>query len=126
MSPECKSVKLVSLACLFIGIVVLGISVYAFVGLHVDFLFGFMFLAMGLELAIYGFTGARSANVPSEIAKFAKSAYWAPLFCICVIAYYFLNEPESMLFLVTAIVCAVGCVVLALVVKKVVKAIQSV
>lgn len=125
MSPECKSVKLVSLACLFIGIVALGISVYAFVGLHVDLAPGSMFLAMAIIVAAGGFTGARSANVPSGIAQFAKSACWAALLCICVAAVYLLNKPESTLLLVTAIVCIAASLALAIVAKKADKAIQS-
>ena len=59
MSPESKSVKMVSLACLVIGIVGLAISVYVFAATSYEFAFKCLFLAMSLEIVVYGFNGAR-------------------------------------------------------------------
>ena len=84
MSPESKSVKMVSLACLVIGIVGLAISVYVFAATSYEFAFKCLFLAMSLEIVVYGFNGARAANVPSNIPVFAKQASWSPLFCAIV------------------------------------------
>ena len=85
MSPESKSVKMVSLACLVIGIVGLAISVYVFAATSYEFAFKCLFLAMSLEIVGYGFNGARAANVPSNIPGFAKQASWSPLFCAVVL-----------------------------------------
>ena len=46
MSPESKSVKMVSLACLVIGIVSLAISVYVFATTSYELVFKCLFLAM--------------------------------------------------------------------------------
>ena len=87
MSPESKSVKMVSLACLVIGIVSLAISVYIFATTSYELAFKCLFLAMSLEIVGYGFNGARAANVPSNILEFAKQAGWSPLLCAVVLGY---------------------------------------
>ncbi len=126
MSPESKSVKMVSLACLILGIIGLAISVYVFVGTSYDLTFKFLFLAMPLEIATYGFTGARAANVPSEIPEFAKQAAWSPLFCIVVLGDCYMKiKFENSLVLGAAVVCTVLSVILALVANKAGKAIKS-
>lgn len=126
MSPESKSVKMVSLACLVIGIVGLAISVYVFAATSYDFVFKCLFLAMTLEIVGYGFNGARAANVPSNIPEFAKQASWSPLFCAVVLGDCLLSQKaENPLIVVTSVICTVCSVVLAIVATKVAKAIKS-
>lgn len=126
MSPESKSVKMVSLVCLIVGIIGLAISAYVFVATSYDITFKFLFLAMPLEIATYGFTGARAANVPSDIPEFAKQATWSPLFCIIVLGDCYMKiKFENPVLLGAAAVCTVLSVVLALVANKAGKAIKS-
>lgn len=126
MSPESKSVKMVSLACLVIGIVGLAISVYVFAATSYEFVFKCLFLAMSLEIVVYGFNGARAANVPSNIPVFAKQASWSPLFCAVVLGDCLLShKADDPLIVVTSVVCAVFSIVLAIVATKAAKAIKS-
>lgn len=126
MSPESKSVKMVSLACLVIGIIALAISVYVFAATSYDFVFKCLFLAMTLEIVGYGFNGARAANVPSNIPGFAKQASWSPLFCAVVLGDCLLShKADDPLIVVTSVVCTVCSIVLAIVAAKVAKAIKS-
>ena len=126
MSPESKSVKMVSLACLVIGIVGLAISVYVFAATSYEFAFKCLFLAMSLEIVVYGFNGARAANVPSNIPVFSKQASWSPLFCAVVLGDCLLNhEADDPLIVVTSVVCTVCSIVLAIVATKAAKAIKS-
>ena len=126
MSPESKSVKMVSLACLVIGIVGLAISVYVFAAASYEFAFKCLFLAMSLEIVVYGFNGARAANVPSNIPVFSKQASWSPLFCAVVLGDCLLNhKADDPLIVVTSVVCTVCSIVLAIVATKAAKAIKS-
>ena len=126
MSPESKSVKMVSLACLVIGIVSLAISVYVFATTSYELVFKCLFLAMSLEIVGYGFNGARAANVPSNIPEFAKQASWSPLLCAVVLGYCLLShKAEDPLVVVTSFVCTVCSMVLAIVAAKAAKAIKS-
>ena len=126
MSPESKSVKMVSLACLVIGIVGLAISVYVFAATSYAVAFKCLFLAMSLEIVVYGFNGARAANVPSNIPVFAKQASWSPLFCAVVLGDCLLNhKANDPLIVVTSVVCTFCSIVLAIVATKAAKAIKS-
>ena len=126
MSPESKSVKMVSLACLVIGIVGLAIIVYVFAATSYEFAFKCLFLAMSLEIVVYGFNGARAANVPSNIPVFAKQASWSPLFCAVVLGDCLLNhKADDLLIVVTSVVCTVCSIVLAIVATTAAKAIKS-
>ena len=126
MSPESKSVKMVSLACLVIGIIALAISVYVFAATSYEFAFKCLFLAMSLEIVVYGFNGARAANVPSNIPVFSKQASWSPLFCAVVLGDCLLNhKADDLLIVVTSVVCTVCSIVLAIVATKAAKAIKS-
>ena len=122
MSPESKSVKMVSLACLVIGIVSLAISAYVFATTSYELAFKCLFLAMPLEIVGYGFNGARAANVPSNIPEFAKQAGWSPLLCAVVLLSHKAEDP---LIVVTSVVCTVCSMVLAIVVAKAAKTIKS-
>ena len=106
MSPESKSVKMVSLACLVIGIVSLAISVYVFATTSYELVFKCLFLAMSLEIVGYGFNGARAANVPSNIPEFAKQAGWSPLLCAVVLGYCLLSHKAEDPLILVAIVAA--------------------
>lgn len=126
MSPESKSVKMVSLACLIVGLIGLAISIYVFASTSYDFSFKCLFLAMPLEIVGYGFNGARAANVPSDIPEFAKQAVWSPLFCVVVLGDCLLQrKAEDPLIVVTCVVCTLCSVVIAIVAAKASKAIKS-
>ena len=126
MSPESKCVKMVSLACLVIGIIGLAISVYVFAVTSYGFAFKCLFLAMSQEIVWYGFNGARAANVPSNIPEFAKRASWSPLLCAVVLGDCLLNyKADDPLAVVASAVCTVCSVILAIVAAKAAKAIKS-
>ena len=81
---------------------------------------------MSLEIVVYGFNGARAANVPSNIPVFAKQASWSPLFCAVVLGDCLLNhKADDPLIVVTSVVCTVCSIVLAIVATKAAKAIKS-
>ncbi|MBR3314918.1 MAG: hypothetical protein IKG18_12350 [Atopobiaceae bacterium] len=74
MSSEAKRVKLLTLAEMFLGLIVLiGGIVAAFMG-PLDVVAGIILAAEGLVSLIFGARGALIANVPARIGKLARIA----------------------------------------------------
>ncbi|MBR3158197.1 MAG: hypothetical protein IKF14_03740 [Atopobiaceae bacterium] len=74
MSSEAKRVKLLTLAEMFLGLIVLiGGIVAVFMG-PLDVVAGIILAAEGLVSLIFGARGALIANVPARIGKLARIA----------------------------------------------------
>ena len=74
VSSEAKRVKLLTLAEMFLGLIVLiGGIVAAFMG-PLDLVAGIILAAEGLVSLIFGARGALIANVPARIGKLARIA----------------------------------------------------
>ena len=116
MSKESKMVKYASLLALVVGVVgVIGFF-YA-VATGADLFDSLFVLAVATDALVYGFKGARVANVPSEIPPFKKEVAWAPLLGIAVVADFSLIDPiQNTVLCVVAYVSFLVLIILDIVV----------
>ena len=87
MSSESKRVKLLTLAELFLGIIVAVAGVVAAFAGPLDLVAGLILAAEGLVSVVFGVKGALIANVPARIGRLARIALVVQLVQIlaCVI-----------------------------------------
>ena len=85
MSPEAKSVKLACLASLVLGVVCLLVSVFSLATSRAGVMDCLLLLVAAIDAVLYGFKGARAANVPSEIAGFGKNVLWTTVYSAVVV-----------------------------------------
>ena len=102
MSTESKLVKYSCLLALVVGVAGIIAFIYA-VATGADLLDSALVFAAALDSALFGFNGARAANVPSQIVDFKKQVQWSPIFCVFVAAdFSFLDMPSNVILAVVA------------------------
>ena len=79
MSSESKRVKLLTLAELFLGIIVTVAGLIAAFAGPLDLVAGLILAAEGLVSVVFGVRGALIANVPARIGKLARIALFVQL-----------------------------------------------
>lgn len=111
MSQELKLVKYACFLSLAVGILGAVGFIYA-VATGADLVDSLLVLAVALDAAVFGFRGARIANVPSDVPAFKKEVAWAPLLGLVVIGDFWFLDPNSNLVL--SIVAYAGFIALVL------------
>ena len=125
MSNESKMVKYASLLALAVGMITIAGFAYA-VATGADLFDSLFVLAVAVDAVVYGFKGARVANVPSEIPPFKKEVAWAPLLGIAVVADFSLIDPiQNTVLCVVAYASFIALVVIDVVVMVAAKKIEQ-
>ena len=94
MSQEMKAVKYASFFAMLAGILGIVAAIYGFATNKAQVSNLLMLLASGVEILVYGFQGARIANVPSTAADFKKKVLWSILLPVLAV-YYFIIEDQT-------------------------------